>query len=106
MDDTHSQVRRRLEAQRDRLVRRVGRIEEDLRTSHDDDWAERASEVENDPVLERLDASGRLELEAIRSALARIDDGIYGVCSRCGKVIEERRLEALPTATTCLACAT
>lgn len=34
----------------------------------------------------------------IDQALLRIDEGSYGQCQRCGKVIEERRLEAVPTA--------
>lgn len=105
MDATHIQIRRQLEAQFDRLVQRVGRIEDDLRSLHDDDWAERAIEVQNDPVLESLDASDRLELAAIRSALVRMDEGTYGTCSKCGKRIDERRLKAMPTATVCLACA-
>ena len=106
MDTTHSQLRSQLEAQLDRLVQRVGKIEGDLRSSHDNDWAERAIEVENDPVLESLDSSGRLELAAIRSALVRLDEGTYGTCSKCAKPIDVRRLKAMPTATVCLACAT
>jgi len=34
----------------------------------------------------------------IDQALLRIKEGSYGVCTRCGKPIDERRLEALPTA--------
>jgi len=34
----------------------------------------------------------------IDQALLRIEEGSYGICSRCGRAIEERRLEALPTA--------
>lgn len=34
----------------------------------------------------------------IDQALMRIKEGSYGVCTRCGKPIDERRLEALPTA--------
>lgn len=34
----------------------------------------------------------------IDQALLRIQEGSYGTCARCGKVIDERRLEALPTA--------
>jgi DnaK suppressor protein len=34
----------------------------------------------------------------IDQALLRIEEGSYGVCARCGKVIDERRLEAVPTA--------
>jgi DnaK suppressor protein len=34
----------------------------------------------------------------IDQALLRIEEGSYGICARCGKLIDERRLEALPTA--------
>lgn len=34
----------------------------------------------------------------IDQALLRIKEGSYGVCARCGKVIDERRLDAVPTA--------
>lgn len=34
----------------------------------------------------------------IDQALLRIDEGSYGICARCGEPIDERRLEALPTA--------
>src|ERR1044072_6282679 len=34
----------------------------------------------------------------IDQALLRIDEGSYGVCARCGNPIDERRLEAMPTA--------
>ena len=34
----------------------------------------------------------------IDQALLRIQEGSYGICARCGKMIDERRLEALPTA--------
>jgi len=34
----------------------------------------------------------------IDQALLRIEEGSYGMCARCGRPIEERRLEAMPTA--------
>ena len=34
----------------------------------------------------------------IDQALLRIEEGSYGMCTRCGKPIDERRLEAMPTA--------
>ena len=34
----------------------------------------------------------------IDQALLRIEEGTYGVCQRCGKHIDGRRLEAVPTA--------
>jgi len=40
----------------------------------------------------------------IDQALLRIEEGSYGICARCGKLIDERRLEALPTARYDAAC--
>lgn len=40
----------------------------------------------------------------IEDALLRIDDGTYGICAHCGKPIDERRLEAMPTARYDAAC--
>lgn len=34
----------------------------------------------------------------IDQALLRIEEGSFGVCARCGEPIDERRLEAVPTA--------
>lgn len=42
----------------------------------------------------------------IDQALLRIKEGSYGVCARCGKLIDEKRLEALPTARYDAACQT
>jgi len=42
----------------------------------------------------------------IDQALMRIDEGSYGICVRCGQTIDERRLNALPTARFDSACQT
>ena len=41
----------------------------------------------------------------IESALARHDSGGYGTCETCGGAISPARLEARPTARTCIGCA-
>jgi len=41
-------------------------------------------------------------LTEIDGALARIDEGTYGICLRCGQPIGQERLEALPWATLCI----
>ncbi|HET8779608.1 MAG TPA: TraR/DksA C4-type zinc finger protein [Agromyces sp.] len=50
-------------------------------------------------------ADVRSELTEIEHALARIADGSYGICARCGKRITVGRLDARPTATLCIDCA-
>jgi RNA polymerase-binding transcription factor DksA len=45
------------------------------------------------------------ELRDIGRALERLDAGDYGICENCGEAINPERLEALPYATRCIACA-
>jgi RNA polymerase-binding protein DksA len=41
-------------------------------------------------------------LADIERALAKVDDGTYGVCEDCGKPIAPERLEAMPWARYCI----
>lgn len=43
-------------------------------------------------------------LEEIAQALARFEDGTYGLCESCGARIDRARLEALPHARYCMDC--
>lgn len=45
------------------------------------------------------------EIEQLDAALRQMDEGHYGECRACGKVISPERQEALPYATLCVACA-
>ena len=101
----HGAVRMQLQERLDQLLRRVGKIEADLRSTHDRDWQERASELENDEVLEGLDEMGLAEVRQIREALKRIESGTYGICSNCGQPVSPARLAAVPSADTCVVCA-
>ena len=44
------------------------------------------------------------QLELVTEALARLDDGTFGTCVRCGRPIAPDRLEALPWAARCIDC--
>ena len=46
----------------------------------------------------RLGERSSKEIADIDQALLRMKEGSYGICARCGKPIDERRLEAVPTA--------
>ena len=61
--------------------------------------------LENDEVLDALDADGRSRARQFRAALARIDAGSYGTCVSCRRPINPARLEALPEIATCIDCA-
>lgn len=75
--------------------------EEETFDNHLGDAATITYDREMDYSLE--DNSGHV-LTAIDEALARIDDGSFGTCARCGKPIAEERLEAMPYATKCIDC--
>lgn len=103
-----ARLRPQLEAKLDQVSARLARIEAHL-TNQDrvipQDAPDRAQVLENDEVLDALDAHDRDEITAIRRALQRMDDGVYGTCARCGEAIPPARLEALPLAHTCMQCA-
>ena len=50
-------------------------------------------------------AASRRRLADAEAALARRDEGTYGVCQTCGAPIGDERLAARPAARTCIACA-
>lgn len=58
---------------------------------------------ERELAVRNLDREARL-LRAIRSALARIEQGSYGICLHCEEAISPRRLDAAPSASYCLVC--
>ena len=51
---------------------------------------------------EGLEEGAMQTLTQIDCALARLDDGTYGICERCGLPIGEERLRARPWATLCI----
>ena len=51
-------------------------------------------------LRDRADA----QLVLVDEALARLDDGTFGTCVRCGNPIPPERLEALPWAARCIDC--
>ncbi len=104
----NDQTRAELESRRQDLGDRQERIAR--HTRHRDeplppDFAEQAVELENSETLVALDRELSHELAQIEHALRRLDAGTYSNCERCGKPVGERRLNALPYASTCIACA-
>ena len=52
-----------------------------------------------------LEVRSQARARAVLAALARMRDGNYGICRRCGGAIPYARLAAIPETTTCVACA-
>jgi len=101
-----------LHERREQLLARVSEItghlqaiEAALEERPDPDAEERAIEREGDEVLESLGSAEQAELARIRAALARMDEGGYGICVSCGEVISEERLDLLPWTPFCRRCA-
>ena len=44
-------------------------------------------------------------LERTERALAKLDEGTYGLCDACGKSIAAKRLQAMPDVVVCIECA-
>lgn len=94
-----------LRARLDELEGRLHVIDDELESHSSPDWEEMAVERESDEVLEDLGNAGKLEIEQIRAALGRIEDGTYGECVKCGDDISEERLDVLPATPFCRNCA-
>lgn len=62
-----------------------------------------SSEIDN--IIGLMDSERKI-LEEINDALGRIEDGTYGICQGRGEPIPKKRLNAIPWARYCVACAT
>jgi DnaK suppressor protein len=103
----YQSIRNRMVERYDEISQRLAKVSRDLR--HADDplktiMDEQSIELENDEVLGVLDESIREEMERIDRTLTRLDQGEYGQCEGCGRMIPVRRLEALPFTTRCVEC--
>ncbi|MER2106079.1 MAG: TraR/DksA C4-type zinc finger protein [Solibacillus sp.] len=67
--------------------------------NHPADAATDLMTVTTDLVIEEFKEE---EVDKIDAALAAIEEGSYGNCKECGKGIPYERLEAIPTALTCV----
>ena len=94
-----------LEAKLADLETRLAGVTKDITKTLSSDFAEQATERENDDVLEEIGKETQLSIAHIRAALQRLDDDSYGYCASCGGDIGEGRPDAIPEATHCVNCA-
>jgi RNA polymerase-binding protein DksA len=114
-----AQLRRRLEAERQRLSEELADDQSNdpatpgMATSDHAQWetsgygnhiADDATELFLQEEEMTIDLSLRAMLDEVEHALQRMDEGTYGKCERCGKEIPPRRLEARPFSTLCVEC--
>lgn len=106
-----AQLREKLLERKRKLWREVkGQIKTGLGESYQDLLATARDEEDQAQVnlLEETQFSliepKRQELVAIEEALQRLENGTYGECEACGKLIEPRRLEIMPETPLCRDC--
>ena len=102
-----------------RLDEEQGELRDQLTTIEEETFAASQSELSGDVGLDDESADAgtatferekdlsiennvRDLLAKIERALARIDEGSYGTCERCGKPIEKARIKALPYVGLCI----
>ena len=103
-----------LEQERERIVDAIAYLHEENPRNMEDEVGELAgrgadnhlgdmASVTFDRELdEGLEEGAQQTLAQIDRAIAKLDDGTYGTCERCGKPIGEERLRARPWATLCI----
>ena len=108
------EFRRLLQTERERLAGALAHLHEQNTTSlEDEDGPLSGRGVDNhlgdmatitfDRELdEGLEDGAQQTIEQIDRALAKLDDGSYGTCERCGKPIADERLRARPWAMLCI----
>jgi DnaK suppressor protein len=102
-----------LEAERLRLLEEVADYELDGQetlsdvsgeNNYRDHMADQGSATFARELDQTLEGQTRDTLGDVLAALERIENGTYGVCTRCGAQIAAARLEAMPEASLCVTC--
>ncbi len=113
---TLEELRQILSQEHDILRRQLGRIgKEDTRTPEQDDFQtmfpnygdeqdENAQEVQSYSDTLSVERNLETSLQDAERALAKMEEGTYGVCENCGKPIPLERLRAFPAARLCTTC--
>ena len=107
MPVTYAELRRRLENKRRELRTQLDDVQREVRedgvgySNHMADAGTEVFEQERDLSLAQQMQHTHKNVEV---ALAKFDDGTYGICESCGVRIELARLEAVPEAGYCLEC--
>jgi RNA polymerase-binding protein DksA len=78
----------------------------ELYETREPDWEDQAANTSAAVGLDRIGDRERAQLLGINAALARLDAGTWGRCTRCGGSISNGRLRAVPEATRCAKCKT
>jgi DnaK suppressor protein len=97
-----AQMKKRLETMKTEILQQLVAEDEEFRAmAASSDTKDLVDVASNDIDKKTLSALGSQELKKLRlieSALARIDNGKYGICLKSGQPIPRERLDAVPYA--------
>src|SRR5581483_7570663 len=99
-----SKVRERLQEMKKKILDEMNQAMRSEREGLKDegmDTYDLASEERDREISFILSDRERVKIKQIDDALARLDDGSYGVCDSCGLEIAEERLQAMPFTRLC-----
>ena len=102
-------TRRTLEDRRDEIRARVAELAKRPELGAAQGFGKRIGDGTTEAISRLTDIGVGRTLEAglarTERALAKLDDGSYGVCDACGAPIPPRRLQAMPDSVLCVSCA-
>jgi DnaK suppressor protein len=102
-------IRRDLEERRDRARERIAALAKRPERGTAQGFGKRIGDgtVEAISRLTEIGVGSNLEegLARTERALAKLDEGTYGLCDTCGQPIAAKRLQAMPDVVLCLDCA-
>ena len=108
-DAEREAIRRDLEARRDQTRDRIAALAAKPELGAAQGFGKRIGDgtIEAVSRLTEIGVGNSLEITLARTerALAKLDEGTYGLCDACGEPIPPKRLRALPDGVLCLACA-
>jgi len=106
VEATAATYREQLSAERERVREQLRHLGHDGdRAAFDENFADSGQVTAERGEVEALVASLLDALEDVDRALGKLDTNGYGLCESCGDAIAEARLQAMPTARMCIACA-
>jgi RNA polymerase-binding transcription factor len=100
-------TRRRLSSEYENLIKSINRSRlaaKEIKLENTEDEGDLATISHERDILYNLHESDYARLRYIEDAMKAMDRGEFGECVRCGEDINEKRLEAVPWATTCIRC--
>jgi DnaK suppressor protein len=101
------EIRKRLVAQKKALLAGALEALNELpgQTVFADLGDQATAEIDRNFML-RLKGRERKLLKKIEEAIERMEQGVFGICDKCGLEINIKRLEARPVTTMCIECKT